>query len=194
MKFPDLVFATANPNKVAEVNQLLGGDRPVRSLPDIGCTEDIPETSPTIQGNAIQKARYVSEHYGIDCFAEDTGLEVDGLDGAPGVYSARYAGPERDAVANMNKVLKGLEGQSRRSARFRTVIALIRNGRLDTFEGVVEGDILPAPRGTGGFGYDPIFLPRGYEETFAEMAPGLKNSISHRGRALVKLVRFLQNP
>ncbi|MEO1624680.1 MAG: RdgB/HAM1 family non-canonical purine NTP pyrophosphatase [Bacteroidota bacterium] len=191
MEVRNLVFATSNPNKVREINQLLGG-QDVKSLKDIGCTEEVPETTNTIKGNAIQKAEYVSTHYQIDCFAEDTGLEVDGLNGEPGVHTAYYAGPARDANANMAKVLKGLQGQPNRKARFRTVIALVQDGEVRTFEGVVEGQILESPRGEGGFGYDPIFQADGYEQSFAEMEPDKKNGISHRARAFRKLVTHLK--
>lgn len=188
-----LIFATGNPHKVREVNAMLGDDFNIKSLRDIGCQEDIPETQPTIEGNALQKARYVVEHYGVDCFSEDTGLEVDALDGAPGVLSARYAGPERDPEANMDLLLRNLAPYENRRARFRTVIALIMNGREHTFEGIVEGHIAPGRRGDGGFGYDPVFIPAGYGRSFAEMDTEEKNAISHRGRAIRKLVEFLQN-
>lgn len=187
-----LVFATGNPNKVREVNQVLGDRFEVLSLKDIGCLEDIPETRPTIEGNALQKAEYVLENYGADCFSEDTGLEVDALGGEPGIYSARYAGPEKNGEANINKVLKKLEGQANRKARFRTVIALKLNGQTHTFEGIAEGTIREERSGDGGFGYDPIFQPDGFERTFAELSDGEKNAISHRGKAVRKLVAFLE--
>ncbi len=186
-----LVFATGNPNKIREVHELLDGVFEVRGLPDIGCPLDLPETSPTIPGNALQKARYVHENYGVDCFSEDTGLEVDALNGEPGVYSARYAGEGRNAVDNMNLVLEKLAGESNRKARFYTVIALILNGEEHLFEGIAEGSIRHAPAGTGGFGYDPIFEPNGFAVTFAELSKAEKNEISHRGMAVRKLVKFL---
>jgi XTP/dITP diphosphohydrolase len=188
-----VVFATANPHKVREVNELLGDRFEIRSLEDIGCTEDIPETQDTVKGNALQKARYLKQHYGYDCFAEDTGLEIDALDGAPGVYTARYAGPQRDPEDNMRKVLEELADTSMRSARFRTVIALILEGKEYLFEGIAEGTIADAPSGTKGFGYDPIFIPEGYDQTFAEMDADEKNAISHRGKAVYQLADFLKN-
>lgn len=192
MKKPTLVFATGNPNKLAEVNQLIGHRFEVHGLKDIGCTEDIPETQDTIAGNAWQKARYVKEHYGLDCFAEDTGLEVDALDGAPGVFSARYAGPQKNAEDNMQLLLKNLRGVADRSARFRTVIALILNGAEHTFKGVAAGRIATERHdGDQGFGYDPLFFPEGYDRSFAQMPASAKNEISHRGRAVRQLVRFL---
>jgi len=161
-------------------------------LEDIGCHEDIPETQDTIIGNAIQKAQYVVDHYQHDCFAEDTGLEIEALDGAPGVYSARYAGTQRDSLANMSLVLQQLKGQANRKARFKTVIALMMDNQLHTFEGIVDGIIREQAVGEGGFGYDPIFQPDGYDLTFAEMPPEEKNRISHRGRAVEKLLAFLR--
>ena len=162
----------------------------IKSLAEIGCTEDIPETQPTIEGNAIQKAQYVHDHYGVNCFAEDTGLEVTALNGAPGVFTARYAGPQRDANDNMNLLLKNLKDKSDRSARFKTVIALILDGDIYTFEGIVEGQIAQKRSGSGGFGYDPIFLPEGQSQSFAEMDKAAKNAISHRGRAMAKLLDY----
>lgn len=188
-----LVFATANPHKVREVTELLGDRFRIVSLPDIGCTEDVPETQDTFAGNALQKARYVKAHYGYDCFAEDTGLEVDALDGAPGVYTARYAGPKRDPQANMQLVLEQLADTDHRSARFRTVIALLLAGKEYLFEGVAEGRIAEQARGEGGFGYDPIFIPTDYDQTFAELDSQEKNAISHRGKAVDQLITFLQN-
>ncbi|MEM9849536.1 MAG: non-canonical purine NTP diphosphatase [Bacteroidota bacterium] len=187
-----IVFATHNPNKVREINAMLGDELEIVGLDEIGCTEDIPETQATIVGNALQKARYVKEHFGLDCFAEDTGLEVDALDGEPGVYTARYAGPARDADANMAKVLRGLAGNPNRGAQFRTVIALILNGEEHTFEGIARGSITETKKGTKGFGYDPIFVPTGYEKTFAELSAAEKNKISHRGKATALLQNFLQ--
>ncbi|MEM9919215.1 MAG: non-canonical purine NTP diphosphatase [Bacteroidota bacterium] len=192
MQFKDLVFATSNAHKVSEVRQLLGPGIHLRSLADIQCTEEVPETQSTIEGNAIQKAEYVFDNYQVDCFAEDTGLEVEALNGEPGVYSARYAGPARDAQANMQKLLDQLKGHSNRNARFKTVIALRTKGHLHTFEGIIQGKIIEAPSGKGGFGYDPIFQPDGYDMTFANMAAEEKNRISHRGRAMAKLIAFLK--
>ena len=188
-----LVFATGNPHKVKEVNEMLDGQFGVISLKDIGCLEEIPETSLTIEGNALQKARYVFEKYGYDCFSEDSGLEVKALNGEPGVHSAYYAGEERDKNANMQLVLEKLEGQSDRSARFKTVVALVLNGKEYTFEGIANGHIRMERSGEGGFGYDPIFQPEGQDITFAEMTAAEKNEISHRGRAVRKLVTFLKN-
>lgn len=188
-----LVFATGNPNKVAEANQMLEVPFQILSLQDINCTEDIPETSATIEGNALQKARYVSQNYDVDCFAEDTGLVVDALDGDPGVYSARYAGPARDAEANMNLLLNNLKGESDRSARFVTVIALIIDGEEYTFEGIAEGVIIHQKKGHQGFGYDPVFQPEGFKRTFAQMSTEEKNKISHRAKAVQLLNAFLKN-
>lgn len=188
-----IVFATGNPHKIREVNELLGDRFQIISLKDIGCEEDLPETQDTIAGNAQQKARYLKAHYGHDCFAEDTGLEIDALDGAPGVYTARYAGPQRDPEANMQLVLEQLADTQYRSARFRTVIALILNGQEHLFEGIAEGSIAEQQSGSGGFGYDPIFIPEGYGETFAEMDKVEKNAISHRGKAVELLAHFLLN-
>lgn len=186
-----LVFATANKNKVSEIQKIMGTQYDFLSLEDINCMEDIPETQATIVGNALQKARYVYENYGMNCFAEDTGLQIHALNGAPGVYSARYAGPARDANDNMNKALKELEGKENRAAQFKTVIALILDGKEYTFEGVVEGEILKERQGTGGFGYDPIFKPTESDRTFAQMSSEEKAKISHRGRATEKLRTFL---
>ena len=163
------------------------------SLKDIDCLEEIPETSDTIKGNALQKARYVYEKYNQDCFSEDTGLEVEALNGAPGVYSARYAGEEKSAEANMEKVLKELEGIENRSARFKTIIALILDGKEYLFEGIVEGKILTDKKGKDGFGYDPIFVPENYEQTYAEMSLEEKNKMSHRALAVDKLKAFLDS-
>jgi XTP/dITP diphosphohydrolase len=188
-----LVFATGNPHKVKEVNEMLvDGAFKIISLNDIGCYEDIPETSPTIEANALQKARYVFEKYGHDCFSEDTGLEIMALNGEPGVLTARYAGDERNNDANMQLVLKKLSGQPDRSARFKTVIALILQGKEYLFEGIADGHIRQEKSGDGGFGYDPIFQPVGYDITFAEMDATEKNKISHRGKAVRKLVEFLE--
>ena len=188
----ELVFATNNAHKLDEVRQILGDGFKVLSLNDIGCHEDIPETADTFQGNALQKARYVKEHYGYDCFADDTGLEVKALNGAPGVHSARYAG-DHDSEANMTKLLRELEKKPDRSAQFRTVVALILNGQEVLFEGIVTGQIATERHyGDGGFGYDPIFVPDGYTETFSQMSSQGKNLISHRGRAVRKLAEYLR--
>ena len=186
-----LVFATNNLNKLKEVQSILPEHIELLSLKDIGCHEDIPETQDTIEGNAIQKADYLKTHYGYDCFADDTGLEVMALNGAPGVYSARYAGPQRDADDNMNKLLINLESKEDRSAQFKTVIALILNGERHTFTGICKGDITTSKSGNKGFGYDPIFKSEGYQKTFAEMDLDLKNEIGHRGKAVKQLVAFL---
>ena len=187
----ELVFATNNAHKLEEVRQILGDRFKVLSLNDINCHEDIPETGDTFQDNALQKARYVKEHYGYDCFADDTGLEVKALNGAPGVHSARYAG-DHDSEANMTKLLGELEKKSDRSAQFRTVIALLLNGQELLFEGIVTGKICTERHGDGGFGYDPIFIPDGYTQTFSEMGAESKNLISHRGRAVRKLAEYLK--
>lgn len=187
----NLVFATSNPNKIKEANNLLPAALEVKGLKDIGCTEEVPETSPTIQGNALQKARYVFENYQVNCFSEDTGLEIDALNGEPGVYTARYAGEARDKEANMAKAIANLEGKSNRGAQFRTVIALIIDGQEYTFEGIARGMIAMQKQGTEGFGYDPIFIPEGYDRSFAQMTQAEKNEISHRGQAVRKLVTFL---
>lgn len=193
-----IIFATNNAHKLSEVRQILGDAFEVLSLNDIGCHEDIPETAPTLEGNALQKARYVHEHYGSDCFADDTGLEVAALGGAPGVHTARYAeeqgwGASHDSGANMDCLLHNLEKITDRRARFRTVIALLIKGEEHLFEGIVEGTILHERHGSEGFGYDPVFQPNGYDTSFAEMSPQDKNAISHRGRATAKLAAFL-NP
>lgn len=188
-----LVFATNNAHKLEEVADMLGERIELLSLNDIGCHADIPETGTTLEENALLKARYVNEHFSTNCFADDTGLEVEALGGEPGVYSARYAGGEgHDSVANMNKLLARLQGVDNRRARFRTVIALIRDGQTYEFEGIVNGHITTEPHGDGGFGYDPVFVPDGYERTFAELGD-VKNHISHRARAVQKLVDFLKS-
>ncbi|MFG6382158.1 MAG: non-canonical purine NTP diphosphatase [Muribaculum sp.] len=186
-----IVFATNNAHKLEEIRAILGEDFQVLGLSDIGCNEDIPETADTLEGNAEIKARYVKEHYGYDCFADDTGLEVEALGGAPGVYSARYAGPGHDSAANVALLLKNLEGKSDRAARFRTVIALVEGDKITLVDGVVEGRIIDELRGDNGFGYDPIFVPEGYDKTFAEMDSKEKNSISHRARATAGLKNIL---
>ncbi|MCL4130964.1 UNVERIFIED_CONTAM: hypothetical protein GTU68_032674 [Idotea baltica] len=188
-----LVFATNNLNKLKEVQLLIPQHIELLSLSDIGCYEDIPETQDTIEGNAIQKAEYIKSHYGYDCFADDTGLEVEALNGEPGVYSARYAGEQRDAHDNMNKLLTNLKTKSNRQAQFKTVIALHLNNELKTFTGICEGDITEEKRGDQGFGYDPIFKAKGYSQTFAEISLEEKNSIGHRGKAVKQLVMHLNN-
>lgn len=186
-----LVFATNNPNKIAEVKAQLGQQYEFLSLTDIGCLEDIPETQPTIPGNALQKAEYVYNNYGYDCFSEDTGLEIDALHGAPGVITARYAGDQRDANANMDRVLSELGNTTNRNARFRTVICLIQAGKATNFEGICEGQITTEKRGDAGFGYDPIFTPETALLTFAEMGFERKKLYSHRARAVAKLITYL---
>lgn len=188
-----LVFATNNAHKLEEISQLIPDHYQVRSLNDIGCDVDIPETGITLEANAAQKSFYIWENYAINCFADDTGLEIEALNNEPGVYSARYAGEERSALANMKKVLDLMEHQSNRKARFRTVISLILDGVEHQFEGVVEGTISTQMTGMAGFGYDPIFVPDGFSRSFAEMSSAEKNQVSHRGRAVEKLIRFLQN-
>ena len=206
-----IVFATNNQHKLSEIRSILGDSIEVLSLKDIGCDVDIPETGTTLEDNALQKAQYVYDHYHIDCFADDTGLEVDALDGAPGVYSARYASmasqtntarASHDSEANMARLLKELGNNNNRKARFRTVIALIQKKdicpcgcssikEIHKFEGIVEGEIIRERRGGEGFGYDPIFQPAGYDKTFAELGMDIKNRISHRARATQKLCEFL---
>ena len=188
-----LIFATGNRNKLNEVQQIIADSYVLSTLADNGITEDIPETSPTIKGNALQKARYVFGKTGLNCFADDTGLEIDCLDGEPGVRSARYAGETKSSEDNMDLVLDKMEGVRNRDARFRTVIALILDGEEYLFEGVVEGEMLTERHGTEGFGYDAIFRPKGYEKSFAQMTMAEKNPISHRGIAVAKLVDFLKN-
>lgn len=187
----EIVFATNNPHKLEELRRIVGTRFKVLSLADIGCHDDIPETADTLEGNALQKARYVRDRYGYDCFADDTGLMVDALGGAPGVYSARYAGPGHDSSANMRLLLTNMEGVTMRSARFVTVIALTLGGVETTFTGIVEGEILTAPQGDGGFGYDPVFKPLEAPVSFACMTPEAKNAISHRGRATALLIAHL---
>lgn len=189
-------MATNNAHKLSEIQQILKGRYLVKGLADIGCTEDIPETATTLQGNALQKARYVWEHYGLSCFADDTGLEVDALGGAPGIYTARFGamngyGDDHDTNANIRCLMDKLQGREDRTARFRTVIALIQDGEEHLFEGVVEGRIVTELRGTEGFGYDPVFEAEDTKKTFAEMGADMKNQISHRGRATRKLVEYL---
>ena len=204
-----IVFATNNQHKLEEIRSILGEKFEVLSLSDIGCHEDIPETSDTLEGNAMQKAQYVFDKYGYACFADDTGLEVEALGGEPGIYSARYAALDgddsisHDSEANMTKLLRKLKGIENRKARFRTVIALITNAplpfgegmgeRLQLFEGIVNGSIIKERRGGEGFGYDPIFQPEGYDKTFAELGNEVKNHISHRARAVQKLADYLKS-
>ena len=187
-----LVFATNNRHKLDEVRAIVGDKVEVLSLNDIGCHDDIPETADTLQGNALIKARYIYEKFGVDCFADDTGLEVEALDGAPGVFSARYAGEECDSEANMQKLLQNLTGKSNRNAQFRTVIALIIKGEEKLFNGIVKGTITEEKRGDSGFGYDPVFVPEGFSESFAQMSGDMKNSISHRYRATLELSNYLK--
>lgn len=186
-----IVFATNNAHKLAEVRAVLGEGFELVTLREVGITEDIPETGATLEENASQKARYVYERTGLDCFADDTGLEVEALNGAPGVRSARYATDGHDFAANNRKLLDELEGEDNRRARFRTVISLIRGGEEQRVEGIVRGSIALSEAGCGGFGYDPLFIPEGYDVTFAEMSAYEKNSISHRGRAVAELVKVL---
>jgi XTP/dITP diphosphohydrolase len=186
-----LVFATNNAHKLEEVREVVKDKFEIVSLKDIGCNEDIAETGTTLIENALIKVRYVKEKYGYDCFGDDTGLEVEALNGAPGVFSARYAGDGHDAKANMKKLLKELDGETDRKACFRTVIALILDGKESLFEGRIDGDILTEEHGTTGFGYDPVFRPSGYAQTFAELGMEVKNEISHRALAVKKLCDFL---
>lgn len=188
-----LVFATNNPHKLREIKGILSQDFDIISLADINIREEIPEDEDSIEGNAMQKARYIHEKTGFDCFADDTGLEVEALGGAPGVYSARYAGENASFEDNMDKLLDALDSKKQRNASFRTAIALILDKKEYVFFGRVDGIILSDKTGSGGFGYDPVFLPDGYSQSFAEMPPDEKNSISHRGRAVAKLIQFLNN-
>ena len=188
-----IVFATNNPNKLKEIQSLIPKEIEIISLKEIGCNEDIPETGDTLEANAFQKAYYIKDNFNYDCFADDTGLEIDELNGEPGVYSARYAGPERNANANMNKVLNELKGKKNRKAQFRTAIALILKGEEHLFEGKVEGYISKDKQGNEGFGYDPIFIPENDIRSFAQMSMQEKGVISHRGRAVRKLVTYLNN-
>jgi len=187
----ELIFATNNLHKLSEIQPLIGDNFIIQSLKQIGCDEDIPETAPTLEGNALLKAQYVFDRFGKNCFADDTGLEIEALNGRPGVFSARYATDGHDFEANINKVLIELTGVENRKARFRTVIALILDESVHYFEGIVNGEIISERKGIKGFGYDPVFLPAGYDKTFAEMPLSEKNKISHRARAVNKLVDFL---
>lgn len=186
-----LVFATNNAHKLEEIKDILGDKIDILSLSDIDCHADIPETSDTLEGNARQKSLYIYEHYGMDCFADDTGLEVESLNGAPGVYSARYAGDGHDSQANMKKLLEEMREKSNRKAQFRTIISLIEKGEERQFEGIVRGEIIREAKGESGFGYDPIFKPEGYDETFAELGNEVKNKISHRAHAVKELCKYL---
>ena len=186
-----IVFASSNKNKIIEIQSMLPESIQILSLEDIGCLEEIPETADTIMGNAILKADYVTKKYGYDCFADDTGLEVSALNGEPGVYSARYAGEQRSSEDNMNKLLDNLSDKNNRKAQFKTVIALNINGKQQLFTGIAEGEITLEKTGNKGFGYDPIFRPLGYTETFAELSLEIKNEISHRGKATQDLMKFL---
>ena len=188
-----LVFATNNRHKLEEVRAILGNKIEVLSLNDIDCHDDIPETADTLEGNALIKARYIHEKFGVDCFADDTGLEVEALNGEPGVYSARYAGEDCNPEANMYKLLQNLTGENNRNAQFRTVIALIINGEEKLFNGIVKGTISREKMGNAGFGYDPIFIPEGFSESFAQMTSEMKNSISHRYRATEELSNYFKN-
>lgn len=199
-----IVFATNNQHKLQEIRDILGSEFEIVSLKDIGCDVDIPETGNTLEENAMQKAQYVYDHYNLSCFADDTGLEVEALNGEPGVHSARYAeGTDHDSEANMAKLLRNLEGKDNRKARFRTVIALIQKQdvcpcgctsikKVNRFEGIVDGSIATEKHGTAGFGYDPIFVPEGYDKSFAELGERIKNGISHRARAVAKLAEYLK--
>lgn len=199
-----IVFATNNQHKLQEIRDILGNEFEIVSLKDIGCDVDIPETGNTLEANAMQKAQYVYDHYNLSCFADDTGLEVEALNGEPGVHSARYAeGTDHDSEANMAKLLRNLEGKDNRKARFRTVIALIQKQdvcpcgctsikKVNRFEGIVDGSIATEKHGTAGFGYDPIFVPEGYDKSFAELGESIKNGISHRARAVAKLAEYLK--
>ena len=186
-----IVFATNNAHKLQEMRQIAGEAFEILSLADIDCRQELPETADTLEGNASMKAQYVFDHFGLDCFADDTGLEVDALNGAPGVHSARYATDGHDDVANTALLLRNLSGVANRAARFRTAIALIEDGQLRLFEGKVEGAIATARAGAGGFGYDPVFIPNGHNCSFAEMTPEQKNAISHRARAAKALFDYL---
>lgn len=188
----DLVFATNNQHKLKELQAILGNEFHLLSLKDIGCNEEIPEEKETLEGNASQKSYFIYNKYGYNCFADDTGLEIEALNGEPGVYSARYAGEEKSAENNMKKVLEKMAKINDRKARFRTVISLILNGEEQLFEGIVDGTILKEKRGVAGFGYDPVFQPDGFDQSFAQMELSEKNKISHRGRAVQKLVAYLK--
>ena len=189
----DIIFATHNEHKTQEARAILGENWNLKNLREIGSMDEIPETADTLQGNALQKVQYVVEHFHTNCFADDTGLEVEALGGRPGVYSARYAGEHCTYQDNVNKLLAEMKGMTNRKACFKTVVALILDGETLLFEGRVDGKIIEEPRGTAGFGYDPVFMPDGYDQTFAEMGDEVKNSISHRARAMQKLMSFLKD-
>ncbi|WP_339697720.1 non-canonical purine NTP diphosphatase [Algoriphagus aquimarinus] len=188
-----ICFATNNPKKIEEVKAALGDSFEIVSLKDIGCSDELPETGDTLEHNAFQKAKYVKEHFGVDCFADDTGLEVDALEGEPGVYSGRYAGEPRSDERNIDLLLKNLANSSIRTARFKTVIALLLGDDEYKFEGIAEGEILKTRTGNGGFGYDPVFSPKGYSKSFAQLTMAEKNAISHRGKAVSELIAFLSH-
>ncbi len=188
----ELVFATNNQHKLKEIKSLLNGAVVILNLKDIGCSDELPETSTTLKGNALQKANYIYEKYGVNCFADDTGLEIDALNGRPGVYSARFAGLHASDADNVSKVLNEMRGMENRKATFKTVIALMTAQEQKCFEGIVAGEISKEPRGANGFGYDPVFIPEGGEKTFAEMSDEEKNQMSHRSRALSKLIFYLK--
>lgn len=188
-----ICFATNNPKKIEEVKAALGDSFEIVSLKDIGCSDELPETGDTLEHNAFQKAKYVKEHFGVDCFADDTGLEVDALEGEPGVYSGRYAGEPRSDERNIDLLLKNLANSSIRTARFKTVIALLLGDDEYKFEGIAEGEILKTRTGNGGFGYDPVFSPKGYSQSFAQLTMAEKNAISHRGKAVSELIAFLSH-
>jgi XTP/dITP diphosphohydrolase len=189
----ELLFATNNSHKLREIKEIAGDSIRIMGLKDINFEGEIPETQDTIEGNALQKARYIFDKTGMDCFADDTGLEIDALNGRPGVYSARYAGEDCNFDDNIRKVLSEMENTTNRKARFRCIVSLIIKGKEYSFEGKVDGIIIPQKRGSAGFGYDPVFLPDGYDQTFAEMPPYLKNGISHRGKAMTRMLRFLES-
>lgn len=188
-----LCFATNNKHKIEEVAFAIKNKISILSLADIGCFEELPETRDTLAGNSLQKAEYVFQHFNVPCFADDTGLEVEALNNAPGVYSARYAGPQRNSDKNIDLLLKNLQGTPNRKAQFRTIITLIGLEKIYTFEGVVKGNISHQRKGSGGFGYDPVFIPEGFQKSFAEMSIEEKNTMSHRGIAIQKLIYFLSN-
>lgn len=188
-----LIFATNNLHKLEEVSCMLGDTFNLLSLKDINCHSDIPETADTLEGNALLKAQFIYQHYQMNCFGDDTGLEVEALNGAPGVYSARYAGDNHDSKSNMRKLLTNLNEEKNRKAQFRTVISLILDGKEYLFEGIVKGSIIEEEKGNSGFGYDPIFVPEGYDQTFAELGDEVKNKISHRAQAISKLCKFIQS-
>lgn len=188
----ELVFASHNQHKTEEVKEMASSLIHIRNLREIGCFDEIPETADTLEGNASQKARYVQEHFHVNCFADDTGLEVEALDGRPGVYSARYAGEHCTYQDNVDKLLREMKGMTNRKACFKTVVALILDGKEYFFEGRVDGKIIENQKGTSGFGYDPIFMPDGFDRTFAEMSDEEKNNISHRGRAMQEMMSFLK--